>query len=100
MYLKRTLTSTIAKVSGLVCYLCRICDSITACDGILSGALMETYVISEIIKSYIHNGLQPNMYFYRDKTGKEIDLILEQNLTLYPIEIKRNFFATRRLADK
>lgn len=75
--------------TGLVCYLCRIMDSVSARDGIMSGALMETYAISEIIKSYIHNGLSPNMFFYRDKDGKEIDLILEENMTLYPIEIKR-----------
>lgn len=75
--------------TGLVCYLCRIMDIASARDGILSGALMETYVVSEIIKSYIHNSYRPNIYFYRDKEGKEIDLILEQNFTLYPIEIKR-----------
>ncbi len=75
--------------TGLVCYLCRIFDYETAKDGILAGSLVETYVVSEIIKSYIHNGEMPNIYFYRDKTGKEIDLILEKNLTLYPIEIKR-----------
>lgn len=75
--------------TGLVCYLCRLWDSVSARDGIMAGALMETYVISEIIKSYIHNGLSPRMYFYRNKDGKEIDLILEENMTLFPVEIKR-----------
>lgn len=75
--------------TGLVCYLCRIMDYASARDGVMSGALMETYVVSEIVKSYIHNGRSPNMYFYRDKEGKEIDVILEENLTLYPVEIKR-----------
>ncbi len=76
--------------TGLVCYLCRLMDSVSARDGIMSGALMETYTISEIIKSYIHNGMSPSMFFYRNKDGKEIDLILEENMTLYPIEIKRS----------
>ena len=83
--------------TGLVCYLCRIWDSKSAEDGILSGALMETFVVSEIAKSYIHNGKMPNFYFYRDKTGKEIDLIIEENLALYPVEIKRT--ATPSKAD-
>jgi predicted AAA+ superfamily ATPase len=45
--------------------------------------------IYEIIKSYWHNGKQARLYFYKDKNQKEIDLIIEQNNTVYPIEIKR-----------
>lgn len=55
----------------------------------MNGSMLETYVISEIIKSYWHNGKQARLYFYRDKNQKEIDLIIEQNNILYPIEIKR-----------
>lgn len=57
--------------------------------GAMSGAILETYVISEIIKSYIHNGRNPHIYFYRDKEKNEIDLLIEENNKLYPIEIKK-----------
>lgn len=57
--------------------------------GAMSGAMLETYVISEIIKSYLHNGRSPRIYFYRDKEKREIDLIIEENGQLYPIEIKK-----------
>ncbi len=57
--------------------------------GAMNGAFLETFVISEIIKGYWHNGKQPNISFYRDKDKKEIDIILEQNNALYPTEIKK-----------
>ena len=55
----------------------------------MSGALLETWVISEIIKSYLHHGRTPRLSFYRDKEQREIDLLIEENETLYPIEIKK-----------
>ncbi|GBR77251.1 ATPase [Candidatus Termititenax persephonae] len=58
--------------------------------GAQSGHLLETYVFGEIMKSYLHNtGLEPRIYFYRDSNKKEIDFILEQNMTLYPIGVKQ-----------
>lgn len=56
----------------------------------MSGAFFETYVITEILKSYWHNGKTPMLYFYRDKDQKEIDLLIEQDGQLYPIEIKKS----------
>jgi predicted AAA+ superfamily ATPase len=55
----------------------------------MSGSLLETYVFSEVIKSYWHNGLRPNVYYYRNSNQKEIDLVIEQDNTLYPIEFKK-----------
>ena len=55
----------------------------------MSGAIFETYVVSEIIKSYWHHGRQAPIYYYRDKDQKEIDLLIVQNNTFYPIEIKK-----------
>ena len=52
------------------------------------GAIFESYVVSEIIKSYWHNGKRPKIYYYRDKNKQEIDVLLEENGQLYPIEIK------------
>lgn len=57
--------------------------------GAMSGAILETYVISEIYKSFLHNGINPPLYFYRDKDKREIDLLIEYNNQIYPIEIKK-----------
>ncbi|NCC52480.1 MAG: ATP-binding protein [Spartobacteria bacterium] len=57
--------------------------------GAMSGAVFETWVISEVIKSYLHNGRSPRIYFYRDKDKREVDLLIEESGTLYPIEIKK-----------
>lgn len=55
----------------------------------MSGAFFETWVVSEIYKSFLNAGKRPPLYFYRDSAKKEIDLILWQNGTIYPIEIKK-----------
>lgn len=55
----------------------------------MSGAMLETYVISEIIKNHLNNGKEPRLYFYRDKDQNEIDLLLEANGKIYPLEIKK-----------
>ena len=57
--------------------------------GMLSGAILETYVFSELIKSYWHNGREPFMYFYRDHDQREIDFVLERNGLLYPMDAKK-----------
>lgn len=75
--------------TGLACYLSGWKTPETLEAGAMNGAFFETYVISEIIKSYWHNGKNPNIYFYRDKDKKEIDVLLEENGILYPIEIKK-----------
>ncbi len=58
-------------------------------NGAMAGAFFETYVVSEIIKSFANNGEEAPLYFYRDKDKIEIDLLIEQNNTLYPVEIKK-----------
>lgn len=55
----------------------------------MSGEFFETWVVSEIIKSYYNAGKRPPLYYYRDTNKKEIDLIIYQNGTVYPIEIKK-----------
>ncbi len=75
--------------TGLVAYLTKYQTPEILENGALSGSILETYVVSEILKSYWHNGKQQDLYFYRDKDKKEIDLIIEQNGKLYPVEIKR-----------
>lgn len=58
--------------------------------GAMSGAILETYVFIEILKSYWHNGKEALIYYYRDKDQKEIDFLIEANNTLYPIEVKKS----------
>lgn len=54
----------------------------------LRGALFENLVVAETAKAYIHHRLDPPIYFWRDKTGHEIDLVMENGADLYPVEIK------------
>jgi predicted AAA+ superfamily ATPase len=75
--------------TGLVCYLTKWNTQEALENGAFSGAILETYVVSEILKSYWHNGISPAIYFYRDKDKREIDIILEENGKLYPLEIKQ-----------
>jgi len=75
--------------TGLACFLTKWNTSETLENGAFSGAIFETYAVSEILKSYWHNGLSPAMYFYRDKDKREVDIILEENGKLYPLEIKQ-----------
>lgn len=76
--------------TGLCSYLTNWDNSQVLESGAMSGAIFETYVVSEIIKSYAHNIKEPNIYYYRDKDKREIDVIIERNGKLYPIEIKKS----------
>lgn len=75
--------------TGLCAYLTGWLNADVLERGAMSGAMLETWVISEIIKSYLHHGRTPRVYFYRDKDKREVDLLIEENGTLYPIEIKK-----------
>ena len=57
--------------------------------GAMAGAFFESYVFSEIYKSYLNAGKEPPVFYYRDKDQKEIDLLLYQNGVLSPVEIKK-----------
>ena len=76
--------------TGLACYLANI-DSPEALEAsYLNGAMLETFALSEILKGFWHNGKDARgLYFYRDNKQIEIDFILEKNMTLYPIEVKK-----------
>lgn len=76
--------------TGLCAYLCGIPDSQILEKSAFAGAFYETYVVSEIIKSY-YNGYQnvDSIYYYRDKDQYEVDLIIESYNSIYPIEIKK-----------
>ena len=83
--------------TGLVCYLTRWSSPEVAESGAMSGALLENYTMSEIMKSYQNAGLEPYLYFYRDRDAKEIDAILEGDGKLCPLEIKKTATPDKRL---
>ncbi len=54
----------------------------------MKGSIFETLIISELMKSRYNSGLESNLYFWRDRSGTEIDLIIEKGNKLMPVEIK------------
>ena len=75
--------------TGLAAYLLKWGNAEALEKGAMSGAFFESFVFSEIYKSYLNAGKEPPIFYYRDKDQKEIDLLLYQNGTLYPIEVKK-----------
>lgn len=75
--------------TGLVAFLTGWKTSETLENGAMDGSIFETYVVSEIVKSYWNNGLSPDIFYYRDKDKNEIDILLKQDGLFYPIEIKK-----------
>lgn len=75
--------------TGLAAFLCKWLTPETLENGAMSGNIFETYVVSEMIKSYRNVGREPPIYFYRDTDKREIDIVIHQNGMLYPIEIKK-----------
>ncbi len=76
--------------TGLVCYLCGIDSVDTYQKSPLKGSIFETFVVSEILKSWWYSGKTPRVYYYRDTSQKEIDIIVERGNHIYPFEIKSN----------
>ena len=75
--------------TGLAAYLLKWSNPETLEKGAMSGAFFESYVFSEIYKSYLNAGKEPPIFYYRDRDQKEIDLLLYQNGVLSPIEVKK-----------
>lgn len=75
--------------TGLCTYLTEWSSSATLESGAMSGSILETFAITEIIKSYWHNGQQAPLYYYRDKDQKEVDLLIFKDDAFYPVEIKK-----------
>jgi predicted AAA+ superfamily ATPase len=92
----RNLTKRLVKTSklyfldtGLAAYLTKWPDAASLEAGSQSGAMLETWLLAEILKSYWHNGLEAPLYFYRDVDQREVDLLIEIGDTLYPVEFKK-----------
>jgi len=74
--------------TGLACYLAKLNSSEILQSSNFSGRFVETYIINEIKKTFINNGIEPNFYYYRDNNKNEIDLIILNNGKLHIIECK------------
>ncbi len=83
--------------TGLVCYLTKWSSPEVAESGAMNGALLENFTVSEIMKSYQNAGLEPYLYFYRDRDAKEIDVIIEGDGKLCPLEIKKTVTPDKRI---
>ena len=55
----------------------------------MSGAILETWILGEMLKSWWHNGLRAPFYYYRDADQKEVDLLIVQDGIVYPLEFKK-----------
>jgi len=75
--------------TGLCSYLTEWSSPETLEAGAMSGPILETWIMAEIIKSYQHNGRHAQLAFYRDKDQKEIDLLIVKDGTIYPLEFKK-----------
>lgn len=77
--------------TGLACYLTKYPSAEILENSAYAGAIFETYVVTEVIKSFTNHGLNAKryLYYYRDNNKCEIDLIIDYNHKLYPIEIKK-----------
>jgi len=73
---------------GLAAYLTRWRTPRSMFSGAMSGHFFESFVVGEILKSYSNAGLEVDLYFLRDEHKREIDLLIHENNTLFPIEIK------------
>jgi predicted AAA+ superfamily ATPase len=85
--------------TGLCSYLTQWSTPETLESGAMSGAILETFIFTEILKSYWHNGKQAPLYYYRDKDKKEIDLLIIQDDKIYPLEFKSTASPNRMMVN-
>lgn len=96
--------------TGLVCYLVGWTNPVAASRGAMAGHLFETFVVDEVLKSYMNAGRDlRGVWFYRDSRKREVDLVIQEGRTLHPVEVKmasapgqeatENFGALSALSD-
>ncbi|MFC1573014.1 ATP-binding protein [Candidatus Eisenbacteria bacterium] len=96
--------------TGLSAYLTEWSSAETLANGAMAGPILETFVLSEILKSWWHRVATPHIYYYRDRDGREIDFVFVRDQRLHPLEVKRSatprrewlqaFSALRRLPEE
>jgi len=85
--------------TGLLCYLLGIKRGEQLLSHPLRGAIFENYIVAEVVKAFRHHRLDPAIHFWRDQTGHEIDLLIEEGGELYPVEIKSGQTFVPEMAD-
>jgi uncharacterized protein len=83
---------------GTLCYLAGLRDPEHAAQGPMGGAILETAVLSELVKRHRHRGIEPRIYFWRTSTGQEVDFLVEAGTTLIPLEVKLSSTPRPRMA--
>ena len=83
--------------TGLVCYLTKWSSPEVAENGAMSGALLENFTVSEIMKSYQNACKEPYLNYYRDRDAREIDIIIQGDGKLCPLEIKKTTTPDKRI---
>ena len=76
--------------TGLVAYLTRYSDPEILMNGAINGAILENYTVAEIRKTWLNSAKECLLHYYRDKDTNEIDLVIESNGELHPLEIKKS----------
>ena len=84
--------------TGLCAYLTGWSSPQTLEAGAMSGAILETWMFAEILKSYWHNGLEARFHFYRDRDRREVDLLIERDNQIHPVEFKKTASPSRSAA--
>ena len=84
--------------TGLAAYLTKYSSPEILANGALNGAILENYVVSELMKTYQNNARECLLWYYRDKEMREIDMIMESDGLLHPLEVKRSVNPGREAA--
>lgn len=86
--------------TGLASYLTQWTDFKSLSAGAMAGNMLETWLISELLKSYWHSGQTAHFYYYRDMDQREIDLLIETAECFYPIEFKKTATPTKNVVKQ
>ena len=84
--------------TGLCAYLTEWSSPETLAAGAMSGAILETHVLCELLKSWWHRGKSPQIYYYRDKDNNEIDFLFQKDQIFHPVEVKKTASPKREMA--
>ena len=76
--------------TGLVAYLTRYSSPEILANGAINGAILENFVVAELLKTYHNDAKECLLWYYRDSNSNEIDMVIESDGTLHPLEIKRS----------
>ena len=85
-------------VMGTLCHLVGLKEAEHAASGPMGGAILETAVLSEIVRTLTHRGIEPRVYFWRTIAGTEVDFVIETGGKLVPVEVKLSATPHRAMA--